>query len=1718
MNLPLDGRSLRSRIRMIQPLFSGRCLVLILSFSFLLLNASEVMGQLGPPPGAPELVPQTPSAAKMTEYVGQRPAMYTGTANVSIPLYEINFDGWKLPLSLSYNASGLRTNEEAGEVGLGWSLNATGVISRSINGSDDLFQGIQGAYQGFVYDERPISALDYSPEQGGAPPAGSYYAHLVYSKPDTRPDVFNYNFFGFSGSFVLTPKRLGPIKAVKLSADACSIIYSESTNSFTVITPSGYRGSFTVLEKSTTFSSTSPSGTAADKWEFCCSPEFIDLTYYRQWSGRFRTVTSWYLSKIESPNGRVINFEYDLTGGASQFVSMSRAFSEMKGLTAARMCIQTVHEHVYLKKIISNEVQVDFSMEDRDDLRKNELFTGTQPAQPFPVGQKLRRFTGFHVDGLDPNSSLDKTITFKQTYFNQNYHRMDTDTEDEVRWLRSKLDRVTIDDQEYNFFYDSPGSLPDKLTTAIDHFGFYNGVEQDKREVLPPTVFGTFLTVMNRVDTVNTFEYQQRTSRVVDFNKGKLGLLNKVQYPTRGYSQFTYESHRYMPDQTLKFRERLNGTNGNTAGGARIRSIKDYDFQGNLVRSKDYFYNANPADNFSASTGKMMTPLYSRYYFFVTNSPDLVFLIYRTPDEIPGSTSAQGKLVGYSKVTEVVNGADSSYRNVYTFENRPNKYYKYLVSAAGSPSLNGQLIQTDNYDGKGYLVQRSTNSDYFHKTGEVKALAYEVRPQLEELPPSAGPDLYLFYAIPYAVEGYFVTPLKVETTVAPSGGQLQVDGNGVVLPNIGLTSVTESQYSSKTFQLKSHTTKSSTGEVIVQSITRPEDYPVTGVIGHMVDSTVNIVEPVIETTLSKGGSIVAAYGFQYGMGVDGIVKLDSAYVWNPKLGSFTSSTNGMSFASPYELAVAYKKYGANGRVLEYKTRDGILNSFLWGYGNTLPLAKGQNISNSDLEAAFAASIGTNFESAFRNHPKTIGKFVTTFQHDPLVGLVQVVSPNLNKVSYTYDQYERLKSVVDKDGNTLEQHAFHLRERAPTRILSTSSSISFGTIPRDYFQPTFLPYEKCGNAKQVIQIQNTGEDDLTISAVYPPYGFEVDWKGGTIIAGGSINLNVYFNKDYDLPNGTYSGQMVIASNLTSGISQISVSGTLVDRLCALQPSVTSLDLGQTTSTFLTKTITLQNSGNGPLKIIGTPYNWDGTSTNLGAFQSNVFTFGTSEACLFPGESRDVLVSASMAGGNGVYSGKYTLVTDVGCPPVDIPITAKRRPPSEAMVINIIPEPSTSVTFTTPSTTINLRVQNTGVYTLHVTGITANVVDPKFQISTSPFNLEPGEERVVSVSFTPDAFDFNQHDILYTFVSDKTSGDPTVALSAKRNAVRSVSLSSSLLVFSVPNAPQSVTITNTGNDKIYFDADGLTYAFAAPGGGPGTPSETSVYWDASISNVASVLDPGQTKSISIRLLPGWNDPTRQFVGLTFNKTPGVPDAYIEVKAETRILGYPSGPVTIPSSTQATFSTAIQLFNSGNSAMTLSGYSSSNGAFSVTDAFPISISANGSVNLNVTYNSSGSFNTQSTSLSLNSDATGFQSGVVSVTVQATRTEFVQMTKTDPSGGWSISFSQNNSSGYFQNTGNVPLSINSVVFDNHVSEFNLVIQYGGNSYSVSDNANPPYPALPSHLVVAPDGVVIVTMSSNVGFPSNGGGNTFRLRYSRDLSPYTQIGEFAIVISRQTH
>lgn len=81
--------------------------------------------------------PQSPATAAFTRYGDVPVDLSTGVPSISIPIYTLTGNGIEVPISISYHASGIKVQDIASVVGLGWTLNAGGVITRTLLGEPD---------------------------------------------------------------------------------------------------------------------------------------------------------------------------------------------------------------------------------------------------------------------------------------------------------------------------------------------------------------------------------------------------------------------------------------------------------------------------------------------------------------------------------------------------------------------------------------------------------------------------------------------------------------------------------------------------------------------------------------------------------------------------------------------------------------------------------------------------------------------------------------------------------------------------------------------------------------------------------------------------------------------------------------------------------------------------------------------------------------------------------------------------------------------------------------------------------------------------------------------------------------------------------------------------------------------------------------------------------------------------------------------------------------------------------------------------------------------------------------------------------------------------------------------------------------------------------------------------------------------------------------------
>ena len=164
----------------------------------------------------PSIVMPSPNAASLGIYGKIPVGLYTGTPNISIPLYEINLDGKSIPITLSYRASGIKVMQEASWVGLGWNLQAGGCIVSEIRGSSDFGEyDIPGGPNGYYYEQDwpyfidslnnkvDFPALAYAYNNGNKPAVTHdqyLYDHYFEGEYDFEPDLFHFNFGQYSGS------------------------------------------------------------------------------------------------------------------------------------------------------------------------------------------------------------------------------------------------------------------------------------------------------------------------------------------------------------------------------------------------------------------------------------------------------------------------------------------------------------------------------------------------------------------------------------------------------------------------------------------------------------------------------------------------------------------------------------------------------------------------------------------------------------------------------------------------------------------------------------------------------------------------------------------------------------------------------------------------------------------------------------------------------------------------------------------------------------------------------------------------------------------------------------------------------------------------------------------------------------------------------------------------------------------------------------------------------------------------------------------------------------------------------------------------------------------------------------------------------------------------------------------------------------------------------
>lgn len=435
-------------------------------------------------PTLQNMVPPAPGASALEKFGNIPVSNSTGIPGIGIPVYSYQGtgNGLKFSISLDYHAGGIRVDEVASNVGIGWALNAGGVISRTVRGIPD-----EKPDYGFMFaGPLPVNQLEGNT---GSSLELRQYSQIHASMRDNEPDLFSFNFNGHSGRFIYGKNNdLLVINQQKLKIEKeIGIVSGEPLIKKFIITDElGTTYQFEAAEVITTLGLIWPTA----------------KTY----------TSSWYLTKISSASGKEhINITYENTGYSYQ---VSQSLTEVVILpgkplpskspsgstSAANVSGQRIKTITFPNNVVSNFT---YSTTQRQDLPGDHLL------------QKIDITFGNSKRGviLEHNYSTNRATLSKVTPF-------------------SGVSETPS--SPYLLEYD-PTPLPARFSVAQDHWGFYN---TNQGSMIPREGFSAMLN--SQVIKMDL----QGGNRDTDPERVKAGTLRKMTYPTGGYTIFEMEANR----------------------------------------------------------------------------------------------------------------------------------------------------------------------------------------------------------------------------------------------------------------------------------------------------------------------------------------------------------------------------------------------------------------------------------------------------------------------------------------------------------------------------------------------------------------------------------------------------------------------------------------------------------------------------------------------------------------------------------------------------------------------------------------------------------------------------------------------------------------------------------------------------------------------------------------------------------------------------------------------------------------------------------------------------------------------------------------------------------------------------------------------------------------------------------------------------------------------
>jgi len=676
---------------------------------------------------------------------------------------------------------------------------------------------------------------------------------------------------------------------------------------------------------------------------------------------------------------------------------------------------------VYLKEITTDNAVITFTKSLSNELKYTEsvynerynnwlkghqygflpILESGQNGYQYPTC--LNQMKWYKLDKITVQNK-NKTETIKTIDFSYN----NSSTE------RLFLDKITESGKNpYIFSYFSRENLPGYLANKSDHWGYFNN---------------TFASI-NYGDYYN---YRNPNASVL-----KYGILNKIVYPTGGYTEFEYEPHTYRKQLNI---ERWNPcstlSSNQTAGGLRIKQIKNSaTSQGPSQIVKEYYYvsdylqNNTNASVSSGVLGGQIQYYFSDYTVYAFNDKNTRrrISVFSSISVLPACQNTNGSHIGYTEVIE--KNPDNSFTR-YQFSNFDNGYLDEPADAI----IQQSHTPYEHYASKAFergklLLQEEYNSN--KEKIESKIIAYEksatsnnfVR-AMDARYKNVCPNTAVSYdeGTAYKIYTYLLRPkTETETFYDPAS------------TTAWQSTVTNYIYNSKNLLSTNDFTRSdgkkqTTKYVYPFEITNSPD---TAIFRKMTEK--NLLSDYVEKIIYLGANQV----------IDGEyrkfseTKANSGIFKPGRIDYLPKTAITLNSQSSYYKPEIYLAYDSLGNVKESKTVSGnITTTYIWGYNFQYPIAKITGATYSDVTGKITeANLNT---IAAKSEPATAdfttinglrsslpNALVTTYTYKPLTGMATMTDPKGVVTKYEYDSSGRLTKVTQAD-RVIESYDYHYK--------------------------------------------------------------------------------------------------------------------------------------------------------------------------------------------------------------------------------------------------------------------------------------------------------------------------------------------------------------------------------------------------------------------------------------------------------------------------------------------------------------------------------------------------------------------------------------------------------------------------------------------------------------------------------------------------------------------